>query len=232
LQKRASFRTFVPEIARKFNVTFSNLHRHDGVFNNKLTILQGFKQGQKYPNDSLQVRCRMTKWYAFQSKFQKESLVCAQLRLRNIEAFFPCLHVRPVNPRSGRTRPYFPGYVFGRLDLEATGSSIVNWIPGAIGIVSFGGEPAPVPEHLIATLQQHLETINASKAELTESFQSGDLVAIQRGPFAGYEAIFNAHLPGRDRVEVLLKLLEGSQIRVELSIQQIGLKSSSLVKSM
>jgi transcriptional antiterminator RfaH len=173
----------------------------------------------------------MIKWYAFQSKFQKESLVSAQLQLRNIESFFPCLHVRPVNPRSSRIKPYFPGYVFGRLDLESTGSSIVNWIPGAIGIVSFGGEPAPVPDHLITVLQQHLETINASKGELFERFQFGDLVTIQRGPFAGYEAIFNTHLPGRDRVEVLLKLLEGPQLRVELPIQQIGLKGSSLAKS-
>jgi transcriptional antiterminator RfaH len=173
----------------------------------------------------------MMKWYAFQSKFQKEGLVCAQLELRNIDAFFPCLRVQPVNPRASRVRAYFPGYVFGRLDLECIGSSIVSWLPGAIGIVSFGGEPVPVPDHLIDTLKQHLETINATKGKLSERFQLGDLVAIQRGPFAGYEAIFNAHLPGRDRVEVLLKLLQGPQMRIELPLQQIALKSSSLGNS-
>jgi transcriptional antiterminator RfaH len=99
-----------------------------------------------------------------------------------------------------------------------------------IGIVSFGGEPVPVPDHLITTLQQHLDAINASKRELSARFQLGDSVAIQGGPFAGYEAIFNSRLPGRNRVEVLLKLLQGPQIRVELPIHQIALKDSSFVK--
>jgi transcriptional antiterminator RfaH len=97
-------------------------------------------------------------------------------------------------------------------------------------MVSFGGEPVPVPDHLISTLQQNLETINAAKRELSERFQLGDLVAIQGGPFAGYEAIFNSRLPGRDRVEVLLKLLQGSPMRVQLPIHQIALKDSSFVK--
>lgn len=172
----------------------------------------------------------MLKWYVFQSKFQKESLVCQQLRIRQLDTFLPCLYVRPTNPRARRTKPYFPGYVFGRLDLDHVSRSIIDWLPGAIGIVSFGGEPVPVPDHLINMLQQHLEIINASKRELSEKFQLGDLVAIQGGPFAGYEAIFNSHLPGRDRVEVLLKLLQGPQIRVQLPMHQIELKSSSLVK--
>jgi transcriptional antiterminator RfaH len=169
-------------------------------------------------------------WYVFQSKFQKESLVCEQLRIRNVDTFFPRLYVKPVNPRARGMKPYFPGYVFGRLDLEQISRSIIDWIPGVIGIVSFGGEPVPVPDHLITTLQQHLDTINASKRELSERFQLGDSVAIQGGPFAGYEAIFNSRLPGRNRVEVLLKLLQGPQIRVELPIHQIALKDSSFVK--
>lgn len=172
----------------------------------------------------------MIKWYAFQSKFQKESLVCEQLRIHNLDTFLPCLRVQPVNPRARRMKPYFPGYVFGRLDVEYVGRSILDRIPGAIGIVSFGGEPAPVPDHLIDMLRQHLEIINASIGKLSERFQLGDRVAIQSGPFAGYEGIFSAHLPGRDRVEVLLKLLQGPQLRIQLPMEQIALKLSSFVK--
>lgn len=172
----------------------------------------------------------MLKWYVFQSKFQKESLVCQQLRMHQLDTFFPCLYVRPTNPRARTMKPYFPGYVFGRLDLEQVSRSIIDWIPGAVGIVSFGGEPVPVPDHLITMLQQHLEITNASKRELSESFQLGDLVAIQGGPFAGHEAIFNSRLPGRDRVEVLLKLLQGPQIRIQLPLHQIALKNSAVGK--
>jgi len=165
----------------------------------------------------------MIQWYAFQSKARKEQLLCEQLHIRNIDTFFPCLHVRPVNPRARKNQPYFPGYVFGRVDLERAGRSIMDWIPGAIGIVNFGGEPAPVADHLINTLQRHLETINVSRGAFSKRFLQGDVVAIDKGPFAGYEAIFDAHLPGRDRVEVLLKVLQGSQIRVVLPIEQISL---------
>jgi transcriptional antiterminator RfaH len=164
----------------------------------------------------------MIHWYAFQSKAQKEELLCEQLRARQIDTFFPSVHVRPVNPRARKVKPYFPGYVFGRVDLEQVGRSILDRIPGAIGIVSFGGEPAPVSDQLVDTLQRHVESINASVRKTSEGFQPGDTVAIHNGPFANYEAIFDARLPGRDRVEVLLKILQGSQIRVELPIEQIS----------
>jgi transcriptional antiterminator RfaH len=166
----------------------------------------------------------MRQWYAFQSKTRKERLLYEQLRMRQIDTFYPCINVRPVNPRAQKTRPYFPGYVFGRVDLEQDGRSVLDSIPGAIGIVNFGGEPAPVSDHLVDTLRRHLESISASERELWEGFQPGDVVAIQGGPLAGYEAIFDTRLPGPERVEVLLKILRDSYIRVELPIEQISLK--------
>jgi len=169
----------------------------------------------------------MLHWYVFQSKPRKEPLLCEQLQLNNIDTFFPCIHVRPVNPRARKIKPYFPGYVFGRLDLEHAGRSVLDWIPGVVGIVNLGGEPATISDHLINTLRKHVETINASNRNLSKSFQTGDLVAIHEGAFAGYEAIFDARLPGRDRVEVLLKMIQGSQIRVELPVEQITLRKSS-----
>lgn len=166
----------------------------------------------------------MMNWYIFQSKARKEDLLCEQLRLREIEIFFPTLRVKPVNPRARKIKPYFPGYVFGRIDLAESGRSILEWIPGAIGIVSFGGDPAPVPDELVIALRQHLEKINESNGKAAQAYHPGDVVAIQGGPFAGYEAIFDVHLPGRDRVEVLLKLLRGNQVRVELPAELISLK--------
>lgn len=169
----------------------------------------------------------MMQWYAIQSKSQKEELLCEQLRMREIETFFPRIRVEPVNPRARRIKPYFPGYVFGRVDFGQVGQSVLEWIPGAVGVVNFGGEPAPVSDHLIQTLQQHLEDINAAASSVSGRFQSGDLVAIHGGPFAGYEAVFDACLPGRDRVKVLLKMLESHQMPIELPIQQITLKQAA-----
>ena len=169
----------------------------------------------------------MLQWYIFQSKSRKEDLLCEQLRLREIETFLPVLQVKPVNPRARKVKPYFPGYVFGKLDLNDVGRSLVDWIPGAIGLVSFGGDPASVPDHFINTLREHLERINNAHKTTAGRYQPGDVVAIREGAFAGYEAIFDVQLPGRDRVEVLLKMLQGHHLRVELPADQITLKDKS-----
>lgn len=160
-------------------------------------------------------------WYAFQSKPRKERMICEQLRLRQIEPFFPTIRVQSGNARVRRVEPYFPGYVFGRVNLANCGKSLLDWIPGAVRIVNIGGEPVPVPDALINIIRQHLEAINANGAESPRTLQPGDEVTIQRGVFAGYTAIFSARLPGRERVEVLLKMLEGSPVRVELPVEQI-----------
>ena len=52
--------------------------------------------------------------------------------------------------------------------------------------------------------------------ELFDGLKSGDEVYIPDGPFAGYEAIFDAHLPGSGRVRVPLKLLQKRQKPVDL----------------
>jgi transcriptional antiterminator RfaH len=163
----------------------------------------------------------MLNWYVFQSKTRKERFLCEQLHMRHIETFFPCIRVNPAKSQNQKLQPYFPGYVFGRVDLEAMGRSALNWLPGLTRIVSFGGDPVSVQDYLIHVLQQHVDAINRSTTHVSRTFQPGDAVMIQGGPFAGYEAIFNAHLPGRDRAEVLLKMLQGSQMRVELSIEHI-----------
>jgi transcriptional antiterminator RfaH len=111
--------------------------------------------------------------------------------------------------------------------LEEAGRSILDWIPGAIGIVNFGSEPASVPDHLIIMLKQHLDAINASDCEGPETFRAGDVVTINGRPLAGYEGIFDASLPGQDRVKVLLNMFQGSQIRVEVSREKIKLRKAN-----
>jgi transcriptional antiterminator RfaH len=52
-------------------------------------------------------------------------------------------------------------------------------------------------------------------------------VLISDGPFAGYEAIFDARISGSERVRVLLQLLNNQrQVPVELDASQIKQKKS------
>ena len=155
-------------------------------------------------------------WYALHSKPRKEELLHGQLMLREIETFYPRIRVKPVNPRSAKVKSYFPGYVFIHTDLESIGLSSIQWLPGAIGLVSFGGEPAFVPEGLIVAIRQKIDRINSQGGELFVGLNPGDRVKIAEGPMAGYEAIFDARLPGAERVRVLLKHLQDRYFPVEL----------------
>ena len=159
-------------------------------------------------------------WYAIRSKPQKEEFLYSQLLARGVEAFYRYLCVKPVNPRSRTVQPYFPGYLFIHTDVEAEGFSVFQWMPGSLGLVSFGGEPAGVPVELINSVQRSVEHINAGFGK-QPVFSSGDLLLVREGIFDGYEAIFDSHMPGNDRVRVLLHYLKGRQVPLVLPIGQI-----------
>jgi len=161
-------------------------------------------------------------WYALRSKPRKEDVVWRQVQQKGADVFFPRLRVNPVNPRAKKIRPYFPGYIFVKVDLDESGRSLFRWMPHALGLVAFGGEPAEVPDHLIYAIRKKLEQIAADGGVVFDGLQKGDKVRIHEGPFAGYEAIFDSRIPGKERVRVLLKLLENPRdIPVELMAGQI-----------
>ena len=160
-------------------------------------------------------------WYALYSKPLKESLLLEQLNLHQIESYYPCLRVQPVNPRARKVKPYFPRYIFGHLHWEQLTHSLLQWMPGMAGIVSFGGIPSQIPDNLIVAIRRRVEEINTVGSNFVNELRAGTIVTVQEGPFKGYEAIFDAHLSGEDRVRVFLKLLNRKQIPIDLPRIQI-----------
>jgi len=171
----------------------------------------------------------MIKWYILHSKPNKEEFVLQQLGIHNIDVYYPYIRVQPVNPRSRKTRPYFPGYLFVNADLDTVGTTVLKWIPGAIGLVDFGGELASVPDDLLQTIRQHVDRINSTNSETLGIFMPGDQVIIQSGPFAGYQAIFDSYLSGHERVRVLLQMIKYRQLKIELPrarLEQVNIPQS------
>lgn len=164
----------------------------------------------------------MKNWYALQSKPQKENLLWQQLCSRDIDGYYPRVRVHPVNPRSQKIKPYFPGYMFVNVDLDEVGLSTLQWMPGVARLVTFGSDIAPIPDHLVEAIRATVDSQNTSEQQLYEDFQPGDAVVLRAGVFAGYEAIFDSRLPGQDRVRVLLNFIEDQQLRMVVPAAQVS----------
>lgn len=160
-------------------------------------------------------------WYVLAIKPHKERSVYRLLQTKDIRVYFPALKVKPKNPRAAKVRPYFPGYMFVQVNLDEEGENALRWIPGTRGLVSFGGRPATVPDNLIQELKKRLALLEAAKAEQLSDLEPGDRVRIIEGPFAGYEAIFDAHLSGKERVQILLAYLSYHPHRITLGADSI-----------
>jgi len=98
-------------------------------------------------------------WYTLFSKPRKEAPIESYLKSKGFVTFYPTLKIDPVNPRAARTRGFFPRYLFINVDLEEVGISGLEWLPGAVGLVQFGGVPTPVPDQFIDELQWRLVQI-------------------------------------------------------------------------
>ena len=92
-------------------------------------------------------------WCALYTKPHKERQVGGFLESKGYEVYVPGIRVR----RRGRERLelLFSCYLFARLNGSGDVSS-VRFTPGLRRIVSFGGEPAIVPDEVIALTREHL----------------------------------------------------------------------------
>lgn len=159
-----------------------------------------------------------TRWYALQCNARKEALVAQQLVVRELDVYYPTIAVTPVNPRASKVQPYFPGYLFVRIDLEAQGGAIFRFLPFTIGLVSFGGVAAPVPAELLVAVDEQLQRLNLAGGETFSRLRPGDRVVVQGTAFDGYEGIFDTRLGASDRVRVMIKLLGDRTVPVNLPV--------------
>lgn len=160
------------------------------------------------------------RWYVLRSKPHKEAALYRYASSKGFDVFYPRIRVDPVNPRSRKIRPYFPGYMFLNTDLESVGLSSLQYMPLSMGIVKFGGEPAPVPDPVVDKLKTHVSKLIQKGIE-RRKFDAGDELVIRDGPFEGYSAIFDVYLSGSDRVKILLDMLSGRPIPIELEASSV-----------
>jgi len=153
--------------------------------------------------------------------------VWQQLMAHGFETFYPRVQVQSASRQARKVKPYFPRYLFVRVNLKEVGLSTFQWMPHTIGLVCFGGVPADVPDTFITALERHVDEVRTAGGELFYRLKAGDPVVIEKGPFAGYEAIFDSRLRGSDRARVLLKMLNDRHVSLEVRAGQIKQKAGT-----
>jgi transcriptional antiterminator RfaH len=160
------------------------------------------------------------RWYAIQTKVNREKEVEKRLVDLHLEVFLPWMRTRRrIGSRyQWVLTPLFPGYLFCRLDMILAGKS-ARYLPGVRDFLTFGNRIAEVGAEIIQRLRDRCPNGVAAVDSVTA--KPGDVVRINEGPFSGLEAIFERTLKGSERVAVLLDIL-GRQTRLELPSETIA----------
>jgi transcriptional antiterminator RfaH len=159
----------------------------------------------------------MSFWAAAQLQPQRDGLALQCLRQAGFETYAPRLrepriaHGRKIT----RTPLLFPGYLFVLIELQW---HTARWSPGVVRLVMNGIGPAAVPEAVIEDLKGR-ETGGLIDLPRPPKFRPGDRVRVLHGPFTGHVGLYHGMRP-RERVEVLLAILGGSQ-RVTLAVDAV-----------
>lgn len=159
----------------------------------------------------------MEQWYTLYTKPNAEYQVAAALQQRQLQVYLPEIEAA----RRGRPQhlPFFPCYLFVKIDFETVGYPFVRWTPGLRRIVSFGDRPAALPDSLIGLMQQQLYR-PAGRGQRRYDFEPGDPVRIVDGPFGDMVAIFDGSVQASERVRVLLTVL-GRVSRLEIEAARL-----------
>jgi transcriptional antiterminator RfaH len=155
----------------------------------------------------------MKRWYVVQTQPHAEERARGHLERQSYEVWLPLC--RKKRRHAGRSeiviRPFFPRYLFVRVDMAHE-----RWRPilstfGVSRLVGGPERPEPMPETIVGALKARTEP-DGLFSLISPAVSPGDPVRIADGPFADLEGIFQARTD-RERVQVLLGLM-GREVKV------------------
>jgi transcription antitermination factor NusG len=122
-------------------------------------------------------------WFAVWTRSRAEKSVAEQLARKDVEVFLPTITrwSRWKDRRKKIDWPLFPGYCFARFD-PASLLTVVT-CHGVASVVSFNGEPAPVPEQEVDSIRRLLAS--GLQFDPCPLIKEGSLVEVIHGPLKG-----------------------------------------------
>lgn len=153
-------------------------------------------------------------WYVIQTKPKKEEAATSYLTTKGVDIFGPKIEAHSL--RAGKMvrelKPLFPGYLFGKLNLEQD-YSLVRWGRGVRKILGFGGYSIPVSEEVIEIIKNRVDSNGVVRKKA--HFKPNDLVRIKSGPLKDLVGIFDRWVSEGERVRILMNLI-GYQPAIEM----------------
>lgn len=152
-------------------------------------------------------------WYALYTKPHAERQVADALEQRGIHSYVPTILRWRARRRQLEREPLFACYSFAQIDFHQVSMNTISWLPGLRAIVNSEGKPLPISEKIMTYIHDRVDEFNGERPGV---LQSGDRVRITEGPFKDLEAVFDTHLSGYERAQVLVRVL-GRLTRCELT---------------
>ena len=161
----------------------------------------------------------MKNWYVIQTKPKKEEEANSYLSTRGVEIFSPLMEA--FASRNGgmnkELKPLFPGYIFGKFDLEQN-YPLVRWGRGVKKVLGFGGYPTSISEEVVEIIKERTDTEGIVR--LKQNFKANDVIRIKTGQLKDLIGIFERWVSDNERVRILLNLI-GYQPAVEMHYSMI-----------
>ena len=159
-------------------------------------------------------------WYVIQTKPKKEEEAKSYLSIKGLEIFGPL--IENFSARNGKItkelKPLFPGYIFGKFDLEQD-YSLVRWGRGVKKILGLGGNyPTPVGEAVVEIIKKRTDQHGVVRKAY--HFKANDTVRVKSGPLKDLLGIFERWVSDSERVRILLNLI-GYQPAVEMHYSMV-----------
>ena len=150
-----------------------------------------------------------TIWIAVATHPNAEGQAVQNLKRQGYECYCPCTRVVRRHARRSETvqRPFFPGYLFVRLDRTRDQWRPIMHSRGVRTVVRFGEELGMVPQGVVESLLAREEDEGLKPFAPAERLEVGQRISLNGTLFDDFVCTVQSIEP-RDRVCVLLELMQ------------------------
>ena len=128
-----------------------------------------------------------------------------------------------VEMRGGRrvvtTKRFFPGYILVEMTMSDRAWHVVKNTPKVTGFVGAGAKPTPLTREEVDQIL-HQVTVAAEQPKPKYTFDKGDQVRINEGPFTSFNGVVDEVNLDRNTLKVMVTIF-GRSTPVELDFLQV-----------